>query len=149
MSYSAKKIAKAFLKRSNPEYGEVITNLKLQKLLYHAQGLYLAMYNKPLFKEKIKAWQYGPVIEEVYYQYEDIKPNVIDIPLNFHEEKELEETDREFLDEVYDVVGQYSTLKLMDMIGNEKPYLETQINEEITTEIMKNYFKSWITEENE
>ena len=47
MSYSAIDIAKWFLNenrsRMNDEDSDYITHLKLQKLLYYAQGCYLAV----------------------------------------------------------------------------------------------------------
>ncbi len=48
------------------EAGDVITQLKLQKLMYIAQGIHLALYDAPLFKEEIEAWQHGPVVRELY-----------------------------------------------------------------------------------
>ena len=48
------------------EVYEGITHLKVQKLLYYAQGICLALYNGPLFDENIVAWQHGPVVKEVY-----------------------------------------------------------------------------------
>ena len=48
------------------EVYEGITHLKVQKLLYYAQGISLALYNEPLFDENIFAWQHGPVVREVY-----------------------------------------------------------------------------------
>ncbi len=49
------------------EYGELISNLKLQKLLYYAQGFHLALYDKLLFSEDIEAWQHGPVVRDVCF----------------------------------------------------------------------------------
>ena len=46
-----------------------INNLKLQKLLYLCQREYLKKYNRPLFKDKIVAWQYGPCIPSIYHVY--------------------------------------------------------------------------------
>ena len=37
-----------------------ITNLKLQKLVYYAQGYHLAYFGTPLFSNRMEAWQYGP-----------------------------------------------------------------------------------------
>ena len=54
--YNALNIAKYFIKLTSPEEEYFITNLKLQKLLYYAQGFHLALYAKPLFNEQIKAW---------------------------------------------------------------------------------------------
>ncbi|MFV9890251.1 hypothetical protein [Rickettsia conorii] len=38
------------------EAGDSIIQLKLQKLIYFAQGIHLALFDKVLFKEEIKAW---------------------------------------------------------------------------------------------
>lgn len=38
---------------------EALTQLKVMKLLYYAQGVSLAVYDKVLFPEKILAWRYG------------------------------------------------------------------------------------------
>lgn len=46
--------------------GRQVDHLKLQKLLYLAQGVSLALHDEPLFEEKIEAWRYGPVVPSVY-----------------------------------------------------------------------------------
>lgn len=51
-------------KRKNP-----VTNTKLQKLLYFVQGSYLAKHNKKAFEDNIIAWEYGPVVKDIYYKY--------------------------------------------------------------------------------
>ena len=69
-------VAKFFIGLANEQaeqnQGDLMTNLRLQKLLYFAQGWYLARYGKPLFSDEIEAWTYGPVVPEVYQTY---KPN--------------------------------------------------------------------------
>lgn len=62
---SALDVAK-YLLRYQDEQNPEITNQKLQKLLYYAQGLSLAIYGKPIFNENILAWSYGPVVRSVY-----------------------------------------------------------------------------------
>lgn len=42
---------------------DVITHLKMQKLVYYAQGIHLCYTNKPLFDEEIQAWPHGPVAQ--------------------------------------------------------------------------------------
>lgn len=54
------------------EHGEPLTNLKLQKLLYYAKGWYLALYDKPLFNDKIEAWVHGPVVPSIYHAFKQI-----------------------------------------------------------------------------
>ena len=46
-----------------------ITNLKLQKLLYFAYGIHLALYDTPLFDTPIQAWKLGPVVPSVYREF--------------------------------------------------------------------------------
>ena len=60
--YKAEDIANFFLRAIYRDCGDAITPLKLQKLLYFAQGNYLAKYNMPLFDEDFEAWIHGPVI---------------------------------------------------------------------------------------
>ncbi|MGZ1491272.1 Panacea domain-containing protein [Brevibacterium sediminis] len=46
--------------------GGRIETMKLQKLLYFAQGWNLAWDGNKLFDSEIKAWKYGPVVTEIY-----------------------------------------------------------------------------------
>lgn len=68
MVYTAQKIAYYMvsfcLKRNKP-----ISNLRLQKLLYFAQYKSLKDYDEPLFTDDISAWQYGPVVPDVYFEF--------------------------------------------------------------------------------
>lgn len=45
-----------------------ISNLQLQKILYYIQREYLRQ-GINAFSEEIEAWQFGPVVPEVYKQY--------------------------------------------------------------------------------
>lgn len=40
---------------------------KAQKLLYYCQGHHLATFGRPLFTERISAWDMGPVVGAVWY----------------------------------------------------------------------------------
>lgn len=48
--------------------GKPISNLQLQKILYYLQ-VHFAKSGKRLYIEDIYAWQYGPVIPEIYYMF--------------------------------------------------------------------------------
>ena len=41
---------------------DCLTNLRLQKLLYYVQGWSLGERGRPMFREEIQAWRYGPVV---------------------------------------------------------------------------------------
>ena len=49
--------------------GDVLTNLKLQKLLYYAQAWYLARFDVPIFSEDFEAWIHGPVLPSQYRRF--------------------------------------------------------------------------------
>ncbi len=70
--YSSAEIANYFLDLADKQ-GETITPLKLQKLLYCAHGWHLAVYGKPLLREAIEAWKWGPVISSIYHEFKGFK----------------------------------------------------------------------------
>lgn len=65
--YSAVEIAK-FVITFCTEINKPISNLHLQKILYYLQ-VHFAKKNKMLYTENIYAWQYGPVVPEIYYLF--------------------------------------------------------------------------------
>ena len=56
MAVSTAQDVASFFVSSFQKAGDPVTNLKLQKLLYYAQGWYLAFTQSPLFEERIEAW---------------------------------------------------------------------------------------------
>lgn len=141
--HTASQVAKWFLAHNRivaaDEGAEYISNLKLQKLLYYAQGCFLALNNTPLFKDPIVAWQHGPVVESVYHEYKNNGANGI----VFEDEFDFEQFTKEensLLEEVYNIFGQYSAWKLRNMTHNETPWMSTPLGEVISTDVIKSYF---------
>lgn len=62
----AMDVACFFIEASLNDYDDPATNIRIQKLLYFAQGWSLVKLGKPLFSEKIEAWEFGPVVKNVY-----------------------------------------------------------------------------------
>ena len=120
---NAADVAKYFLSLSDEEAGDTISNLKLQKLLYYAQGFHAALFNAPLFAERIEAWTHGPVVPDVYHAYKAHGSDAIPVSAGFDVEV-LDEQTRDLLDEVYDVYGQYSAWKLRNMTHSEAPWVD-------------------------
>ena len=139
--YNALDIAKYFITLANPEAEDFITNLKLQKLLYYAQGFHLVLFGKPLFRESLEAWQYGPVVPDIYRIYKQYGSSPLPQPDDFKIEQYDRQT-QELLDEVYEVYGQYTAPTLRRFIDRETPCQETPLNQEISHDLMKAYFET-------
>lgn len=140
-------VAGYFLTLSDPEEGDTISNLKLQKLLYYAQGYHLAIYDEPLFSEPIYAWMHGPVVEEVYLEYKSNGGRGIDIPEDF-DFPSIPPEQQEFLNEIYNEFGQYSAWRLRNMTHAEPTWIRAnERNEEITKTALKAYFGTLIVDD--
>lgn len=138
-------VAKCFIHLDHLSEGnDGISNLKLQKLAYYAQGFYSAIYDKPLFDNDIYAWAHGPVIRDLYHAYKNHGGNPIPVPQDF-EKNVLSQEEFDLIEEVYEVFGQYSAWKLRNMTHEESPWRNHESNAEIIplTEI-KDYFKTRI-----
>lgn len=115
-----------------------ITNLKLQKLLYYAQGSMLALKDKLLFSDEILAWSHGPVVKVVYDEFKHNGSNGID---EYFENISVDNDTEQVLIQVYNIFGRYSAWGLRNMTHQESPWLETKRNEVITIDKIKKYFK--------
>ena len=74
--YSAKAVANYFLDKGDDE-DIAITPMKILKLVYIAHGWHLAYTDKPLIHDRIEAWEYGPVIPELYHEFKHYGHNPI------------------------------------------------------------------------
>ncbi|WP_183579537.1 Panacea domain-containing protein [Mucilaginibacter sp. X5P1] len=81
MQYPAIVVANEIIKLANSEKIDV-TPMKLQKILYLANGIYYKKRGEKLIKEKFEAWDYGPVVRSVYTTYRDCKGNNISEPID-------------------------------------------------------------------
>ena len=66
MPYSAASVANGFLQRSFSD-GNLITPMKIQKLVYIAHGCTLVECEAPLLDELFEAWKFGPVLSSLYH----------------------------------------------------------------------------------
>ena len=140
-------VAKYFLAQADEDAGDLISNLKLQKLVYYAQGFHLALYDTPLFPESIEAWTHGPVVPILYEYYKKYGAGAIEYPHDVDFDLYDDKT-KSLLDEVYSVFGQFSAWKLRKMTQEEYPWrLAAQKSTEISHQLMKEYFKTQIESE--
>lgn len=94
-------------------------------MLYYVQVFSLKKYNKPAFSNQIEAWDYGPVVPDIYQKYKEFGKNVLDTTSpNFTlEPAEL----KNVVDSVIEEKGQYTGYALMKMTHNEKAWKEVYV----------------------
>ena len=167
--YKANEIALWFLYKNNAEIKEHIsedeeyevyegiTHLKLQKLLYYAQGVFLSMNGgNKLFSEKIMAWEHGPVVEEVYFKYKDSGRNNIEVVSNSNSDAIIRKIENDsntsnILNMVYSNFAIYTAWQLREMtheIGTpwDITVKKDGLNHEIKTKLIKDYFDKVVME---
>jgi len=117
-------ISEYFLNKIDPEAGESITPLKLQKLVYYAQAWFLA-FNSSLVQEDFQAWVHGPVIPSLYVHYREYGsaniPKVYSFDACVFEQEELN-----ILDMIWSVYGKYDAKYLERLTHAEKPWVNAR-----------------------
>lgn len=153
--YSALQIAKYIINYSIRQNNEV-SNLKLQKLLYYVQAAFLVDKDKRCFKEPIIAWEYGPVVEDVYKAYKSYGRGLITDPqedtkcltfdskimkIVYQEIEKIEKEDRLIINNVVDAYADVTNpFVLVKKTHTESPWKDTDINKEITIEKIRDYY---------
>ena len=140
-------IAEYFIKQSQKEH-KVITNKKLQKLLYYAQAWNLVFNDKKMFDEPIEAWVHGPAVPIVYDTFKSFGFGEIAISVDEKEFELLADEEKTVLDDVWKAYGKFDGDYLELLTHNELPWQEARggidMNESSTNEIstvaMKEYY---------
>jgi uncharacterized phage-associated protein len=147
LTYGADQVARLFLSITDPEDNDV-SNLKLQKLCYYAQGLCSAMRGAPLFRDRIEAWDHGPVVPSLYHQYKQYGSQPIPSVTDFTW-ADLEHADRQALSDIYDYYAQFSAWRLRNMTHEEAPWIDAskRTDKEITLPALVEYFSQRVDDD--
>jgi uncharacterized phage-associated protein len=136
-------IALAAADTDEPDY---LSPLRLQKLLYYAQGWSLANRDRPIFGEPIEAWTHGPVVRKVYAHFASLHGDLIRSGCNG---KPLSDEDKEFVGLVWDAYKEFSATALRNKTHQEESWKsayrgpnEGQAPGIITDESLRDYFTS-------
>lgn len=144
--------------------GEIITNKKLNIILYYLQAWYLTYFDTDIFENEIlpEAWVCCPIYHNIYLQYKNWEDNPIQlldeecldrkILVKNLEDFQLSKIQEEFLDSFLNNYGKKSEPELEFMVHTEEPWIEARGdlkpfekgNTLISLETIKNYFKKKI-----
>ena len=105
------------------ERGEVLTPLKLQKMMFYADAWHLALYDREITGEKFKAWVHGPVLISQYHRFKDFRWMPITSEIT---KPEVSPDLKSHLDEIIDIFGSETAVALERMTHQEAPWLEAR-----------------------
>lgn len=121
----------------------IVSNLKLQKILYFLQAEFLVANNMPCFNDRIEAWTFGPVVPNVYYEYRafgNAHIPCVDMTDNFS----ISGNDRQLMNDVIDTCSEYTASQLVDLTHHQSPWINAykpRQNCEITQESIRTFFE--------
>ncbi|MCH8046000.1 MAG: DUF4065 domain-containing protein [Planctomycetes bacterium] len=128
------------------DYGDVISNLRLQKLLYYAQAWHLALHGKELFPDRFEAWIHGPAQPEVYARFAPFTHRPIDQEnRNWAVPKPI----KQHIVDLMEAYGRFSSFDLERLACDEEPWREARkglpadepSTRAIDTATMKRFYK--------
>ena len=119
------------------EDGELISPLKMQKLIYYAYVWNLVKHKKRVFDENIEAWANGPVVPSLYQELKKYGSSPIpqEYIKNDNPKKLIEKFPKDILktlDEVYEKYMQRTAFELVMMTHDEKPWVKAREGLEAT-----------------
>jgi len=125
--------------------GELLTPLKLQKLMFYADAWRMVLHGEEFTDEKFQAWVHGPVAVSQFYRFRDYKWRPIDADIP--EDQDCTEDENAFLSDILNVFGTESALALERMTHAEQPWLEARgdlpVDATCSNEISKETTKSF------
>jgi uncharacterized phage-associated protein len=138
MSYDPRAIANEFLRIAS-EQNSALSPMKLQKLVYYANGWNLAIKGKPLINEDVEAWRHGPVIRSLYREFREfgnqditkpatetintstepwkIEYRVVTPSVDDHPEEA--EFTKQLLNKIWQIYGKYTAVQLSNATHQE------------------------------
>lgn len=127
---------------------DTFTPMKVLELAYIAHGWMLALYDRPLIRDSIQAWEWGPLMPELYDRIRQAgHPRPVDIEALDGIVEELDEEEVTLIDEIVEIYGKHTTPHLVKMTHHEgSPWWETYRGGkgegyEIMDDVIHQYYK--------
>lgn len=140
--YNALDIAEYIILYEDKQ-GHLMNNLKLQKILYFLQAEFIVAYNMTLFDEAIIAWDFGPVVKSVYFNYNIFGSASIFLNKSKCRRAYIEAEHKETINAILEQVRPYSSTQLVQICHNQAPWKNGYVrwNQVISPYELRDYFK--------
>lgn len=87
------------------ERGHALTPMQLLKLVYIAHGWALGLLRRPLIRDDVEAWQYGPVIPRLYNAVRHFKSQPVTGEIKGVANEQIPGPEESIISQVYDLYG--------------------------------------------
>lgn len=136
-----------YLSQQEPE-PELMSQMRLHKLVYYCQAWRLAMRDEPLFAERIEAWQHGPVVPSLRPHFGRFGDSQIPQE-EARNDSNLKRWEWSMVTGIWARYKKYSATELYRITHAETPWKEARGNcrsdepsdSEISEDTMKRYFR--------
>ncbi len=156
-NYSAVDVSRHIVNYINGK-GKNISNLKLQKLLYFVQGFYWLLKSKNCFEDDMEAWDFGPVVRDVYLEFKEYGSNsippireiitsgdgLLSISSEAYTDNVISEEDKLVIDKIVDIFIDISASSLVKITHDQAPwqkYYRTGEKKVIPKQEIRNFFQ--------
>lgn len=112
-----------FLIVESRERGDLLTPLKLQKLMFYADAWHMVVFDSEITPERFQAWVHGPVALSQYHRFKDFQWRPITDDL---QKPQFGADGCQHLVEIVDVFGSESGTALEIMTHQEEPWLSAR-----------------------
>jgi uncharacterized phage-associated protein len=109
----ARIVANRFLELAR-EQGRSLTPMQVLKLVYIAHGWMLGLNDRPLIHQPVEAWQYGPVVRDVYNAARGYGRGSIQAPLP-NPGTSFDRYEDDMIKQVYNLYGEMDGIALSNI----------------------------------
>lgn len=129
--------------------GNEVTNLKLQKLMYLMEAIYIAIVDeKSLYNEDFLAREFGPFckkLDEKYSSFENYEIELTEDEIKFVQS--IPSVNKILIEILYKLFGDWSTYSLVEFLTSKgTPFFEVHDEENNNVIISKDRTKEWFKE---
>lgn len=105
--HDSRTVANYILELADRDHN-TLTPMQLLKLVYIAHGWSMGLRSTPLVSDRIEAWQYGPVIPNLYRAVRKFRSDPVSGPLMTGADDRLSDEDQDLITQVYEIYGHLS-----------------------------------------
>ena len=96
-----------------------VTPMKIQKLIFFSHAWMLGLYNKRMFRQDVEAWEFGPVVRDVYISLmgyvSDPVTELIRDPAGAPYQASFDKYEKNLIDQVWERYSPYRALQLSEL----------------------------------